>query len=102
MYNGILKDTFSNISLLKIVIQSFVKQTIHVDVFNGDKKVYTLYCTQNVYTLYSIQKCIHCTVYKKCIHCSVLIYTKKIHKKIYIMLIKKRQSLTKGNTKQSL
>lgn len=68
MYNGILKDTFSNISLLKIVIQSFVKQTIHVDVFNGDKKVYTLYCTQ---------KCIHCTVYKKCIHCTVLIYTKK-------------------------
>lgn len=85
MYNGILKDPFSNINLLKIVNQRFVKQTIHVDVL---KSVYIVLYTK-VYTLYSIQK-----VYT--------LYSTNIHKKIYIMLIKKRQSLTKGNTKQSL
>lgn len=58
MYNGILKDPFSNINLLKIVNQRFVKQTIHVDVLKSVyivlyTKVYTLYSIQKVYTLYS-------------------------------------------------
>lgn len=89
MYNGILKDPFSNINLLKIVNQRFVKQTIHVDVLKSvyivlyTKCVYIVQYTK-VYTLYSIQKVY--TLYSTNIH-------KKIHKKIYIMLIKKETKL---------
>lgn len=77
MYNGILKDPFSNINLLKIVNQRFVKQTIHVDVLKSvyivlyTKCVYIVQYTK-VYTLYSIQKVY--TLYSTNIH-------KKIHKK---------------------
>lgn len=89
MYNGILKDPFSNINLLKIVNQRFVKQTIHVDVLKSvyivlyTKCVYIVQYTK-VYTLYSIQKVY--TLYSTNIH-------KKNTQKIYIMLIKKETKL---------
>lgn len=69
MYNGILKDPFSNINLLKIVNQRFVKQTIHVDVLTATKK------------------CIHCTVHKMCIHCTVYksVYIVQYTKSVYIV-----------------